>query len=715
MKGIRTDTTPAARSEVVRRAVRVTTAACTGFYTCRYGLHEPVMAVYALFGAISLGILSPIPGSGRQRAAVVLKALPVGWLLAGLGTALAVRTWAAVAGMLTVGFVLAFAAVAGPRPAGAAPGLQLFYILPCFPPYAPEALGDRLAGLSVGVVLLAACERFLLPAAGATPYRRVLADAVALAGRAASGLAAPHPAVPSASADRLRTVGEQLRPSRLPPAERPTAPGRKDRALAQAGSAARRLLYQLEHMGHPPTASEQDVPSSVLLGRVAGVCDETAAALRSGVPPPDSSPETSMRAFQQQRIRQVTGPEARMLRPETLWRQAAVLAAAESARILEAAVRVGIDGRRTRPIPPRELFWYTDVPVPVLWWRRLQGNLTLRSVHFQNAVRTALALGTARLVAGALGLSHGFWVLLAVLTLVRTTAVQTWSSVRAALFGTLAGTVTAGGLLYAAGQHTDAYAALLAPAMLAAFTLGPLLGVAWTQGLFTLVVSAAFAQLAPVTWQLAQVRMVDVVTGSVIGLLCGLLAWPAGARREVQRVMGELLHSLGPVITGTVSFMVTGPPGAPPPSAVPALRFLRLAEAAHAQYLNEPRGPRRPRPDWQAVLATTSHTLVGSQRLPRYDRPGAAGAPDTAAWARSAARQLALAAGRLGDQCAGGRPPPQPPPLPAPPAATATRDPTLPVRIDLEHWLTTLATDLEHIAATVPRGTGREAPDASWE
>ncbi|MFD2123141.1 hypothetical protein ACFSNO_32895 [Streptomyces cirratus] len=93
----------------------------------------PVPATYALFAAVSLAVLSRIPGTGRQRAAQMVRVLPVACVLVTLGTLLAVRTWAAVAGMLVVGFCLAFTAAAGPRQAGAAPGLQLLFILPCFP------------------------------------------------------------------------------------------------------------------------------------------------------------------------------------------------------------------------------------------------------------------------------------------------------------------------------------------------------------------------------------------------------------------------------------------------------------------------------------------------------------------------------------------------------------------------------------------------------
>ncbi|MFC7512739.1 hypothetical protein ACFQV4_30980 [Streptomyces thermocarboxydus] len=60
------------------------------------------------------------------------------------------------------------------------------------------------------------------------------------------------------------------------------------------------------------------------------------------------------------------------------------------------------------------------------------------------------------------------------------------------------------------------------------------------------MVSTAFAQIAPVTWQLAEARIVDVLTGSVIGLVCGVLAWPAGARGEMRRSAAALFHATAP-------------------------------------------------------------------------------------------------------------------------------------------------------------------------
>ncbi|MFF3935117.1 FUSC family protein [Streptomyces phaeofaciens] len=727
----------AERTEIVRRSLRVTLASATGFYVFVYGLDEPVPALYALFAPISLGLLSPIPGSGRQRATVMLRALPVGLLLVTLGTVLAVETWAAVLGMLVVGFLLAYAAVAGPRPAGAAPGLQLFYILACFPPYAPQTLGLRLAGLTVGVGLLALCELFLLPRPAGETYRNTLAKAVATAGDLLAGRTAGLPP------EELRAHGARLRLSNVPPAERPAGPGRAARALAQAGSAARRLLEQLAHLTEtgqldelvrgearndgragPKAGDRIDPASPWLLPRVASLCGDCAEALRRGraADGPQRLDE-AIGAFQRMRVRQVAGRAAEAPTPvPVLRRQAALLAIAESVRVLEISVRVGLDGRRTPPIEPRELFWYTEATSARLWLRRFLGNMTLRSVEFHNAVRIALALGAARLVAGSLDLTHGFWVLLAVLTLSRTTVGQTWAAIRAAVAGNLAGAVAAGALLIGVGQHTDAYAAILAPAMLLAFALGPLLGIAWAQALFTLVVATAFAQIAPASWQLAEARIVDVVTGSAIGLLCAMLAWPTGARREVRRTMAGLLRECGPLIEGTARTLTALPPGsAPPPRTFPALHRLRLAESAYAQFRSEPAADASGA-DWHGLLITAHQVLLGAQWLPRFDLPTSALPPDAARRARDDARATARATDRLAALCTGerngGRHPPAGPGAPVeeragdgpPPQPSLPPPPPLPTLVDLDVWLTSLTSQLSRIEAGLPGAAGRHVP-----
>ncbi|MFI9274458.1 FUSC family protein [Kitasatospora sp. NPDC052896] len=702
-------TTPDVRAAAARRAVRVSTAAAAGFYSCRYGLNQPVTAIYALFGALALGVISQICGSGRQRAATTAAALPVGWLLVAIGTAAAAHTWTAALGMLLVGFPLTLASIAGPRPASTAPGLQLLYILPSFPPYAPQQLAARLTGVTIGVLALAAVE-LLLPVPPGPSYRTLLADAVTDAGRLATRLRRPAE-LDETDRAAVDPADERLRPSHLPPAERPASPSRTDRALAQAGAAVRVLLGQLHALARIPEAPADDPPSAAMLARIAEACACTAAALRGGPAPPATAMDEALRAFQAERIERAQAGSPDRATVPALRRQARVLAAAEPALTLKSAVRVAVDGRRAWPLHPVALFWYVRARTPTLWWYRIRDHLTPHSVYFQNAVRTTVGLAAARLAAGVLDLQHGFWVLLAVLTLTRTTALNTWRSVRQALLGSLVGALASAALLLIAGQHAEAYAVALVPLMLVAFTLGPLLGVAWGQALFTLVVATAFAQLAPTTWQLARTRLLDVATGSVIGLTCGLLAWPRGARGELRRNTAALVRAGKPVIEQTAAALL-GPTPAPEPSAIrPARRALRLAESSYAQYQGELATPRASPIDWQAALIAASRILQGADELldGHCDSPRPR---DPAGFARARAAAAAVAAGcdRLADLLADGRDGAAPVPrvrvVPSDDPSPADA-PALPLLVDLERWLDTVATLLDRVLPE-PAATGAD-------
>ncbi|MFD5101222.1 FUSC family protein [Streptomyces albidochromogenes] len=696
-----------------RRALRVTVASVAGFYPAAYLLDRPVLAVYALFTPIAFGVLSPLAGSGRRRAGTVLRAVPAAAALIVLGTVLAVTTWSAAAGMLLVGFVLTFGAACAPRLKGTVPGLQLFYILACFPPYAPGTLPDRLAGLAIGATLMILCELLLLAEPTQPSYRGRIADALDLAAGAAGRLVRADAADRGLSA-RLRAAGRDLRFSRQPAGSRPTGAGLTDRALAQAGSATRRLLDQLAALTELSPAPA-DLASETLLRGVAATCAGTAGILRGERPA--SGPELMEEMTAQFLAARGTPPDRHGDSPHGfLRRQSTVLTVAVSAVTLRAAAALATGGRRSVPGLPHEQFWYARTSTARLWFLRIRGNLTPYSVVFQNAVRTALGLALARMVAGSLDLSHGFWVLLTVLTLGRTTAGATWSAVRSAAVGTLVGAVAAGVVLIGAGDATEVYAYLLVPTMLVAFSVGPVGGPAWAQGLFTLVVSTAFAQISPVTWRLAEARLVDVLTGSTVGLVCGLLAWPSGARAEIRRSMRALFRAAAPVVRATAD--ATAGHGDPGPrrevaagTLWAALHRLRIAEAAYAQYRAEPLSrTAETGPDWLAALNYGSRLLVGAYWLPPSD--GAPGFPPAALrWVREAAGEVEAATVRATGLPADGvrvRLAPLPSDI-----AHQVAPEALPLLVDLEVWLHALAAELEAVGGdSAGAGAGRRTGPA---
>jgi uncharacterized membrane protein YccC len=615
---------------VVRRAVRVTLVACTGFLVSRYALDNAVMAPYALFGAVALGILSQIPGSPAQRARTLLAVLPVGWVLVTLGTLLSVNTAAATAGMFVLGFVVSFVGVGGPRLVGLAAGIQLLYILPCFPPYDPGSLGWRLAGVTMAVLLLAAAELVVWPDPTPEPYTAKLGTAVG----ALAGCLTAVADCWSGRGDRLSVLlpdateaAEALRPSRSPPGERPASAGRRDRALTVAAGTARLLLGRTVDLHEADAHRATGLPASAALLRAAAECADTAAAWlraegRDGAAMPDTDRmAAALAAFRAERA----ATPADGVPPERLRLGSLALSLGEWTKALVAAVRVvggapvGADPRPDSA--PAGALWFAHESTPRLWWQRLREHLTPRSVYFQGALRLAFALGAARLLAGVLDLSHGFWVLLTVLTLLRASAAETRALLWPALVGTVIGSVGAAALL-TAGIPPTVFAVVLPLVMLVGFAAGPLLGLGWAQALFTLVIALVFAQVSPVDWHLAEARVVDVAVGAAIGLATGLLAWPRGGSGELHRAAGAYLAAAARVVRETVDVLTRGPrPGTAQPGAAltDARDAAELATASWALYQTEHHPP--PSIDWQATFVAGHHAVRGAEGL-RRECPG---------------------------------------------------------------------------------------------
>jgi uncharacterized membrane protein YccC len=522
--------------------------------------------------------------------------------------------------MFLLGFAVSFVGVGGPRLVGLAAGMQLLYILPCFPPYDPGSLPERLAGVTIAILLLAAAEVLLWPDPTPVSYRRRLGDAVdALAGCLAAvaddwaggkgdkRLAALLPEATDAA--------EALRPSRLPAIERPASAGRRDRALSSAAGTARLLLGRAVDLFFTDERDAVTLPAATHLVRRTAECTAAAAAwLRGDGELPDTDRvHAALTDFRAARMN--TDPNG--LAPERLRLGALALALGEWTKSLIFAIRIAAGESPGHPDPTPEAarpgpFWFAYQKTPWLWWHRLKENLTPRSVAFQGALRLAAALAVARLLAGLFDLSHGFWVLLTILTVLRTSAAETRSALRPALVGTVAGSLAAAALLII-GMDPTAYAVVLPVVMLVGFAAGPLLGLGWSQALFTIVITLVFAQVTPVDWRLAEARLLDVLVGLAIGVLAGLFAWPRGGGGELHRATGTFLTAGAGVIRETVAVMARGEQ---PGLALPRARLAgQLADASFALYQSE-----RPAPasmDWQATLVAGHHAVRGAEALVR--------------------------------------------------------------------------------------------------
>jgi uncharacterized membrane protein YccC len=678
----------------VRRAGRVTVAACVAFYTCRYLVDDPITALYALFSAVALGGLSEVTGRPSERTRIYAGSLVAAGVLVTLGTLLAVSTWTAVLGMLGVGFLVAYAGVGGPRVAGVVNGLQLFYVLPCFPPYAPDTLDQRLLGVGLGITLLAVADRVLWPApAPVDPAVRV-ADAAGRVAAYARVLGHEPPDRGSRGSAALQAAAaaaaDSLRLSTVPIAERPLGPGVRDRCLIRAAAAIRVISGRLGALAdaRPSAGQHTRAATAQLLDAVGGALVEARAALLGTGPPPSTDRlEAALAAHRVRRRDQLSdGAE-----PSALRAGVSAVAVAEAARSLVLTVRGAVGAPAPADVPAE--LWFLTASTGRLWWQRLCTHLTPRSVYLQNAVRLALGLAMARTVAGVLDLTHGFWVLLATLSLMRTSAVAGRSVLVRAVAGTAVGALVTGAVLFLVGEDVAVYAWALPALMVVGLAAGPLFGVAAGQAGFTVVVALLFAQVGPTNWRLAEVRLEDVLVGGLVGILIGAAAWPRGGSGELTRAAGESLRA-GAAEAVAVVDQLTGAGPAHPTSLG---RLSALLDQAYAQYRSEPTRP-GPRMDWLAVLGVV-HRIDNYSRTLRSRYPAVEPPP----WPRLAAQLRTTAA----DVAAGyreaaaavgvGRVPTARPAVrvdPVPPDELAAAPDDALRMLDTWGWLLTMADDL---------------------
>ncbi|MEU1586806.1 FUSC family protein [Micromonospora sp. NPDC005710] len=694
---------------ILRRAARLTLVASVVFYGCRYGVGSSTLATYGLFGTIAAGSFAQLPGPAPQRARILVVSLPAVWALIAVGSLLAWSTWAAAGGMLVVGFVVAFAGVGNPRLVGLASAFQLFYILASFPPYQPDALPARLGGVTLAVVLLAVAEVFLWPDPVPVSYRQRLAEAAdgvaSFLDAAAGRLTAPPAAAGDRDARRERAYDlvAAIELNRSPPALAPTAAGAQDRALRISAAALREVLAEADRLvADAPPEPIADLAAARLLRCCA---DTTRAAGRSLSPgAPAVVPADLDVAVGRAESAYPVGEGRDAPDVPRLCRDATALALADRVRVLAVGCRVATGAPLDGADASSELFEYTRRSPWTLYWWQFRSHLAPRSAHLHSSLRLAVALSIARVAAGLLQLTHGFWVLLATLTVLRTSAADTRMALRPAVLGTIVGAVVSGGVMLVVDEPI-VYAVVLPVTLLLAFGVGRLLGPVWQQALFTLLLTVVFAQLSPAGWRLAEARLVDVLLGAVIGVLAGVAMWPRGADHDLRHNATRYLTASADAVEQTIQ-AVLGDAPAPEGALRRVRRRMVLIDSSYCQYHAERHDPHRQRVNWDAVLSTGHHVVPGAESLLRRNPPGClAGWPEAAALLRDSAGRLRSAYDALADEVGHGRTSPRTPVSSTcldqldrirPLLGEAERQPVRHL-IEVDRWLTGLADSLARI------------------
>jgi endonuclease/exonuclease/phosphatase family metal-dependent hydrolase len=255
-------------------------------------------------------------------------------------------------------------------------------------------------------------------------------------------------------------------------------------------------------------------------------------------------------------------------------------------------------------------------------------HASLRSVWFRSSARGAAALAVAVAVADLSSVQHGFWVVLGTLSVLRTNAVATGSTVGRALLGTAAGFVVGAALLLAIGTSTTALWVTLPIAVLVASYTPGTAPFAVGQAAFTVTVLVLFNLLAPAGWKVGLWSLVMATTrlrltahslASLPG--SGVHADPAG-HRGGHGDAGPVHDTLRRLTADLARFyervaVQVGPPSheAPAPPAAPLLMAPTGSTTWRAPARRRTAGPARC--GYVTICIISAPTRRRSPHLPR--------------------------------------------------------------------------------------------------
>jgi uncharacterized membrane protein YccC len=589
----------------LKNAVRAAIVVPLAFWLGLKVFDAPQMALFGAFGSVGMLVFVDFGGTRAERLLAYAALTLVCTATISLGTLCSHTTWLAVAVMLVVGFAILFAGVIDGYVAAASLVLILTFVIAAMVPASAGEIPDRLAGWGVAALLSTVAIFALWPSRPPDRLRHgagaaldaLAASLEAMAAARAAGAVddAEQERVAELTADaHAATVAVRSAFVSLP--HRPSGAGGRTAALG-------RLIDDLDWFAS--LAREQPAPAAISSGFAAerdAVEDSVPAALRAAAgrlranDPGDGGAELRRlredhaavgRAFLAQlREHRVEDDDARVT---------AELNEAYRLRGLSfAALQIGrhaiqVSGGKA----PREPT-LTARPALREGRRIASSHRVMNSVWLRNSVRGAIGLALAVLVAKVTDAQNGFWVVLGTISVLRSSALATGTTVVEALTGTLIGIVVGGLIVAAIGAHTGLLWAVLPFAVLLGAYSPRAISFTAGQAGFTVVIVVLFNLLNPVGWSVGVVRIEDVAIGCAISLLTGFLLWPRGAADVLREALGNAFETAALYMDQTIATMLGSDRAAPiEPVAIEASEAaLRLDETVR-EYLAENGSARR--------------------------------------------------------------------------------------------------------------------------
>ncbi len=524
----------------LHKAVKVAVVVTVGLAIGTLLIDDSQVSTFAVFGAVALLLFADFPGSRSARLSAYLLLVVLGAVLIVLGTVLSPYTWAAVLGMAVVGFLILFAGVLSAAAAAATRAALLAFILPVTVRAGSGEIPERLAGWVIAAVMAVPAAVFVWPPRDHDALRARAADACRALSGVLAACAGPAPAADAtagADAPTAMTAVAALREQFRSTSFRPVGLTSGSRLLGQ-------LVDQLGWLAgvaaRIPVGGADRWPLDTR--RLVLACADAMAACAAALSSPGdrriggSSGDLHQALDELERARRrvvdalvfdTAGPEAG--RGPLTAEQEEQYATHQLGGLLPAVVHelvyttrlctrtvAGAAAADARPLWDRLLGRKVPSALdpPLAAAQHLAArHITRRSVWFQNSVRGAIGLAVAVLLAEVTDISHGFWVVLGTMSVLRTSALTTGATALRALLGTVAGFAIGAGLVLALGTSPGPLWVVLPFVVLIAAFLPTAVSFAAGQAAFTVMVVILFNIIEPVGWTVGLVRVEDIAPG----------------------------------------------------------------------------------------------------------------------------------------------------------------------------------------------------------
>ncbi len=539
---------------VVKRSVRAAVVMPSLFAVTHFAFSDSQVSLFAAFGSFALLLLVEFTGKPRSRLESYLGLWVAGSVLIIVGTVVSTNKVAAVAVMGVVGFLILFTGILAPQAATASTAALLTFVLPVSVAQPASAVGWRMIGWALAGVCCIASALLVWPPPWHDNLRRRLSSAVSAVARLADARAdgRDDPEAQAAVTEKLARLRDQFAATPYPPT-----------GAASGAVALSKLVGRVEWVAGNTAMvgdehwSTEPAPALAVSRAVAETLHDAAALICDGDAHPVDDPakinalQDSSRRLDQLMAVAIDADVTSVADAEGEERGTVAIGDDEDivseldpgfhARAIGIATEMVADATLeaagAEPVSDQRLGM--DESASHVFAHRLLSHLSFRSIWFRNALRGAIGLALAVAVIEVTNVSHGFWVVLGTMSVLRSNALGTGSTALRAVGGSALGFVVGAVIMIGISNHLYLLWILLPLSALVAGIAPSMISFVAGQAAFTVMVVILFNIIQPIGWRVGLTRIEDVAIGCGVSIVVGLLFWPRGATAALGRALSD--------------------------------------------------------------------------------------------------------------------------------------------------------------------------------